>query len=60
MNEVSLFDLLKEGDIDNCYQFTDQASQGGKHLVQYLNTLLHYSASIKWEKRDNRSPSYCY
>ena len=56
MNEVSLFDLLKEGDIDNCYQFTDQASQGGKHLVQYLNTLLHYSASIKWEKETTDHP----
>ena len=56
MNEVSLFDLLKEGDIDNCYQFTDQASQGGEHLVQYLNTLLHYSASIKWEKENTDHP----
>ena len=56
MSKVSLFDLLKEGDIDNCYQFTDQASQGGKHLVQYLNTLLHYSASIKWEKETTDHP----
>ena len=56
MSEVSLFDLLKEGDIDNCYQFTDQASQGGEHLVQYLNTLLHYSASIKWEKENTDHP----
>jgi len=56
MSEVSLFELLKEGDIDNCYQFTDQASQGGEHLVQYLNTLLHYSASIKWEKENTDHP----
>jgi hypothetical protein len=56
MSEVSLFELLKEGDIDNCYQFTDQASQGGEHLVQYLNTLLHYSASIKWEKETTDHP----
>ena len=56
MSKVSLFDLLKEGDIDNCYQFTDQASQGGKHLVQYLNTLLYYSASIKWEKETTDHP----
>ena len=56
MSEVSLFELLKEGDIDNCYQFTDQASQGGEHLVQYLNTLLHYSASIKWKKETTDHP----
>ena len=56
MSEVSLFELLKEGDIDNCYQFTDQASQGGEHLVQYLNTLLHYSASIKWGKKTSDHP----
>ena len=56
MSKVSLFELLKEGDIDNCYQFTDQASQGGEHLVQYLNTLLHYSASIKWGKKTSDHP----
>ena len=56
MSEVSLFELLKEGDIDNCYQFTDQACQGGEHLVQYINTLLHYSASIKWKKEITDHP----
>jgi len=56
MSKVSLFKLLKQGDIDNCYQFTDQASQGGEHLVQYLNTLLHYSASIKWVKKTSDHP----
>ena len=35
MSEVSLFELLKEGDIDNCYQFSDKASLGGKDLVEY-------------------------
>ena len=48
MSEVSLFELLKEGDIDNCYQFSDKASLGGKDLVEYLNTLLYYSVSIDW------------
>ena len=56
MSEVSLFKLLKQGDIDNCYQFTNQASQGGENLVQYLNTLLHYSASIKWGKKTSDHP----
>jgi len=48
MSKVSLFELLKEGDIDNCYQFSDKASLGGKDLVEYLNTLLYYSVSIDW------------
>ena len=48
MNEVSLFDLLREGKIDSCHQFVDQASSGGEDLVKYLNTLLYYSVSIKW------------
>jgi len=48
MNEVSLFDLLREGKIDSCHQFVDQASSGGENLVKYLNTLLYYSVSIKW------------
>ena len=48
MNEVSLFDLLREGKIDSCHKFVDQASSGGEDLVKYLNTLLYYSVSIKW------------
>ena len=49
MSEASLFDRLKEGDINSCYQYLDQASFGGEALVKYLNTLLYYAISINWE-----------
>ena len=48
MNNSSLYDSLREGDIDTCYRFADKASQGGKDLVSYLNTILHFSVSINW------------
>ena len=56
MNEVSLFDLLREGKIDSCHQFVDQASSGGEDLVKYLNTLLYYSVSIKWVNNIENHP----
>ena len=56
MNEVSLFDLLREGKIDSCHQFVDQASSGGENLVKYLNTLLYYSVSIKWVNNIENHP----
>ena len=49
MSEVSLFNHLKEGDINTCYQYLDHASLGGEALVKYLNTLLYYAVSINWE-----------
>ena len=49
MSEASLFDRLKEGDINTCYQYLDEASSGGEALVKYLNTLLYYAISINWE-----------
>jgi len=49
MSEVSLFDRLKEGDVNTCYQHLDNASLGGEALVKYLNTLLYYAVSINWE-----------
>ena len=49
MSEVSLFNRLKEGDINTCYQYLDNASLGGEALVKYLNTLLYYAVSINWE-----------
>ena len=48
MNNSSLYDSLREGDIDSCYRFADKASQGGEELVSYLNTILHFSVSINW------------
>ena len=48
MNNSSLYDSLREGDIDSCYRFADKASQGGEELVRYLNTILHFSVSINW------------
>ena len=48
MNNYSLYNSLREGDIDNCYRFADKASQDGEELVRYLNTILHFSVSIKW------------
>ena len=56
MNEVSLFDLLRKGKIDSCHQFVDQAVLGGEDLVKYLNTLLYYSASIKWVNSADNHP----
>tara|TARA_B100001113_G_C21057022_1_gene599426 strand:- start:3 stop:986 length:984 start_codon:yes stop_codon:yes gene_type:complete len=50
MNEVSLFNHLKEGDINSCHRYLDRASIGGKELVKYLNTLLYYSVSVNWTK----------
>jgi len=48
MNNSSLYNSLREGDIDSCYRFADKASQGGEELVRYLNTILHFSVSINW------------
>ena len=56
MSKISLFDLLREGDIDNCHKFIDQASLGGEELVKYLNTLLYFSASLKWSKNIDQHP----
>ena len=39
MNNSSLYDLLREGDIDSCYRFADKASQGGEELIKYLKNL---------------------
>ena len=51
MNNSSLYDSLREGDIDSCYRFADKASQGGEELVGYLNTILHFSVSINWNNK---------
>ena len=48
MNNSSLYDSLRGGDIDSCYRFADKASLGGEELVGYLNTILHFSVSINW------------
>jgi len=48
MSEVSLFNSLKEGDVNTCYQYLDNASLGGEALAKYLNTLLYYAVSIDW------------
>lgn len=48
MNDYSLYNSLREGDIDSCYRFADKASQGGEELVRYLNTILYFSVSINW------------
>tara|TARA_Y100000591_G_scaffold181680_1_gene156915 strand:- start:16 stop:984 length:969 start_codon:yes stop_codon:yes gene_type:complete len=49
MNIPSLYNALREGDIDSCYRFADKASQGREELVSYLNTMLHFSVSINWD-----------
>ena len=56
MNNSSLYDSLREGDIDSCYRFADKASQGGEELVRYLNTILHFSVSINWDNEVARHP----
>ena len=56
MSEVSLFDRLKEGDINACYKYLDHASLGGEALVKYLNTLLYYSVSINWKNNVKDHP----
>ena len=56
MNEVSLFNYIKEGDINSCHQYLDKASLGGQELVIYLNTLLYYSVSINWENSAKHHP----
>jgi len=56
MGEISLFDRLKEGNINNCYQYLDQATFGGEALVQYINTLLYYAISINCENDIKNHP----
>ena len=56
MNNSSLYDLLREGDIDSCYRFADKASQGGEELIKYLNTILHFSVSINWNNDIKEHP----
>lgn len=56
MNEVSLFNSLKGGDINLCHQYLDRASLGGPELVKYLNTLLYYSVSINWKNSAKYHP----
>ena len=56
MNDSSLYDSLREGDIDSCYRFADKASQGGEELVSYLNTILHFSVSINWNNEIKEHP----
>ena len=56
MNNSSLYDSLREGDIDSCYRFADKASQGGEELVRYLNTILHFSVSINWNNKIKEHP----
>ena len=34
MYDSSLYDSLREEDIDSCYRFADKASQGGEDLVR--------------------------
>ena len=56
MKTVSLFDYLKEGDIDNCNQYLEYALLGGDSLVKYLNTLLYYAVSINWDNDIKHHP----
>ena len=56
MNNSSLYNSLMEGDIDSCYRFADKASLGGEELVRYLNTILHFSASINWNHDIKKHP----
>ena len=56
MNDSSLYDSLREEDIDSCYRFADKASQGGEELVRYLNTILHFSVSINWNNEIKEHP----
>ena len=56
MNNSSLYNSLREGDIDSCYWFADKASKGGEELVRYLNTILHFSVSINWNNDIKEHP----
>ena len=56
MNDSSLYDSLREEDIDSCYRFADKASQSVEQLVRYLNTILHFSVSINWNKEITKHP----
>ena len=56
MNDSSLHNSIREGDIDSCYRFADKASQGGEDLVRYLNTILHFSVSINWNNEIKEHP----
>ena len=56
MKNSSLYDSLREGNIDSCYRFADKASLGGEELVRYLNTILHFSVSINWNSAIKKHP----
>ena len=56
MNEHTLFNLIRSGDLEQSDSVIIKASQGGDDLVQYLNYMLLYAASVKWDKNIDSHP----
>ena len=56
MNEHILFNLIRSGDLEQSDSVINKASQGGDDLVQYLNYMLLYAASVKWDKNIDSHP----
>ena len=56
MNGPTLFKLIRSGDLEQSDSVIAKASKGGDALVQYLNFMLLYAASVKWDKNIDSHP----
>ena len=56
MNGPTLFKLIRSGDLEQSDSVIAKASEGGDVLVQYLNYMLLYAASVKWDKNIDSHP----
>tara|TARA_B100000579_G_scaffold425488_1_gene431283 strand:- start:4 stop:981 length:978 start_codon:yes stop_codon:yes gene_type:complete len=56
VNGPTLFKLIRSGDLEQSDSVIAKASKGGDALVQYLNYMLLYAASVKWDKNIDSHP----
>ena len=56
MNGPTLFKLIRSGDLKQSDSVIAKASKGGDALIQYLNYMLLYAASVKWNKNIDSHP----
>ena len=56
MNGSNLFKLIRSGSLEQSDSIIAKASKGGDALVEYLNYMLLYAASVKWDKNIDSHP----
>jgi len=56
VNGPTLFKLIRSGDLEQSDSVIAKASKGGDALVQYLNYMLLYAVSVKWDKNIDSHP----